>query len=204
MTWFKAEKAINKGAYSRSQFIKTPLFFNTKAEAQDGNEKPINELPDFSKMKGQLVEVVITFDKSYSYDELKQMIPSNLKTNWYWLGTQSDYNTVQLPVNDLFGMEINDDYSEGSFESFKEALNRDIKTGFAHTKYGNEMTTYDTLNDLKYFQKKFTDLKSTKFAGVILKGKAENFAQLENQDWIYASSIGASTLNKPYYQLDKE
>lgn len=204
VTWFKAEKGINKGAYSRSQFIKSPLFFNTKAEAQDGNEKPVNELSMINQMEGQLVEVALTFDKPYTYDELQKMLPKNLKANWYWLGTQSTYNTVELPVNDLFGMEINDDYAEGSFDSFKDALARDLNSHFAHTKYGNEMTAYDTLDDLEYFQKNFTDLKSAKFAGVILTGKAENFAQLENQDWIYASSIGASTLNQPYYQLDKE
>lgn len=203
-TYFKAVKGLNKGAYSRGRFIKTPLFFNTNAEAQDGNEQPVNELSMINQMEGQLVEVALTFDKPYTYDELQKMLPKNLKANWYWLGTQSTYNTVQLPPNDLFGMELNEEYLDGSFEQFKDALQRTINSKFGYTSYGNEKVEYDTLDDMEYFQKNFTDLKSAKFAGVILTGKAENFAQLENQDWIYASSIGASTLNQPYYQLDKE
>nr|WP_105138953.1 MULTISPECIES: anti sigma factor C-terminal domain-containing protein [Streptococcus] len=65
------------------------------------------------------------------------------------------------------------------------------------------------LNDLQAFVDKFGNTDFTKqeeidqleFAGIILTGKAEDFAQLEGKDWIYASSIGASIPIQPYYQL---
>ncbi len=46
------------------------------------------ELPYLREMSGQLVEVAISFDKKYSLAEIKEMIPSNLKQNWYWIGTE--------------------------------------------------------------------------------------------------------------------
>lgn len=65
------------------------------------------------------------------------------------------------------------------------------------------------MNDLQAFVDKFGGTDFTKqeeidqleFAGIILTGKAEDFAQLGGKDWIYASSIGASIPIQPYYQL---
>ncbi len=45
------------------------------------------------------------------------------------------------------------------------------------------------------------EIDKLEFAGIILTGKAEDFAQLEGKDWIYSSSIGASIPIQPYYQL---
>ena len=56
----------------------------------------------------------------------------------------------------------------------------------------------------KVLEVNLEDLEKLEFSGVILTGKAENFAQLEGKEWIYASSIGASIPNQPYYKLDKE
>ncbi len=65
------------------------------------------------------------------------------------------------------------------------------------------------VDDLQAFVDKFGNTDFTKqeeidqleFAGIILTGKAEDFAQLEGKDWIYSSSIGASIPIQPYYQL---
>lgn len=67
-------------AYSNGSYIKVPQFFNIKNKAIDEwTAKPAQELPLVSEMSGQLVEVALTFDKPYSYEELQSMLPANLK-----------------------------------------------------------------------------------------------------------------------------
>lgn len=74
------------------------------------------------------------------------------------------------------------------------------------------INNYSSYSDIEAYLQRFgkLDIRQSKdrdqltFAGLILTGKAENFAQLEGRDWITASSIGASTPNQPYYKLDKE
>ncbi|MER0124125.1 hypothetical protein ABPH35_10960 [Streptococcus sp. ZJ93] len=70
------------------------------------------------------------------------------------------------------------------------------------TLYGRSGKTFSNYDDLEFIKENYPTLADAKFSGVILTGKAENFAQLENQDWIFASSIGAAIPNQPYYQLD--
>ena len=65
---------------------------------------------------------------------------------------------------------------------------------------GKEYSAKDYLKDYLEANK---DPKTATFAGVILTGRAENFAQLQNVDWIYASNIGQSIQIQPYHQLDK-
>ena len=93
-------------------------------------------------------------------------------------------------------------------DGFLANLKKYIKSGFGKSSYNNVTPSDDIKTYLKKFGKldlsKKEDLEKLEFSGVILTGKAENFAQLEGKEWIYASSIGASIPNQPYYKLDKE
>lgn len=68
--------------------------------------------------------------------------------------------------------------------------------------YGNT----SPIDDVKVYVQQFEGLNITKeaeqdkltFGGVVLTGKAEDFAALEKADWIYASSIGAVVPDIPY------
>ncbi|MCC9773742.1 hypothetical protein HK133_10255, partial [Streptococcus agalactiae] len=62
-------------------------------------------------------------------------------------------------------------------------------------------------SDLEKYAKKYDKVNNSdklKFSGIILTGKAENFKQLKEKEWVHASSIGANIEYKPYYKLDKE
>lgn len=193
-------------AYASGTNQKIPQFFNVKNQnSADWTAQPVQELPLLSEMPGQLVEVAITFDKAYSFEELKTMIPANLKQNWLWLGTESDYNVANLDIGNLFGFKLLKDDISYSFELFRNDLPKALNSQHGWTIISTSTgEIYQSKKDLETIQKKYQKVEDCRFSGVILTGKAENFAQLENQDWIYASSIGASTLNQPYYQLDKE
>lgn len=202
----------NQGAYTRGRLIKSPQFFNINVKETNHYpmQSPSKELPLVRKMTGQLVEVALTFDQSYTYEELQNRLPKNLKTNWYWIGTRSNYDTSGLPVSELYGLALDEGGEEAGFVGFKHAVKEFLSKKFGTSTYsytnekGEKVAEFSSQSELEAIDASYQDLKTAKFSGVILTGKAENFAQLENQDWIYASSIGASTANQPYYQLEKE
>lgn len=189
-------------AYGYGNLTKIPLFFNKKTKGRSKITPP-QEISLLGEMPNQVVEVAITFDKEYTYKELKSMLPSNLKVNWYWLGTESNYDITNVKLSDLFGLNLDPSNPESSFEYFYKCLGKSIKENI-NGQYGDGISQYDTVDDLTFFHKSYKKLSQAKFSGVILTGKSENFVQLDGESWIYASSIGALIPNQPYYKLDKE
>lgn len=203
-------------AYDRQTWSKLPLFYNMeKIDTDDFATVPSQELSLAKDMSNQLVEVAITFDKKYSFGDLQTMLPQNLKKNWYWIGTASKMNTADFRIDQLFGFqgEVLQVYKpDSNLPKEAETWNPLTPMKKMAEQYNHYLGEYALVTDVKTFLEKFGDTDFSKqeevdtleFAGIILTGRAEDFAQLEGKDWIYASSIGASTPNQPYYQLDFE
>ncbi|HEM2865335.1 anti sigma factor C-terminal domain-containing protein [Streptococcus suis] len=196
--------------YHQDSNSKLPIFYNTKTAS--GRQ----ELSYTKEMKGQLIEVAITFDKKYTLAEIRNMVPNNLKKNWYWIGTEkSQLRTEYLSLVSLFGLD-----SEQLQAVTAEVATDDLVPYTSPLTVMKELVDYqgdyalspEIKGDVQAYVDKFGDpdftqqaeIDKLEFAGVILTGRAEDFAELENADWIYASSIGASVQNQPYYQLDVE
>lgn len=84
---------------------KIPQFYNVHAKEVKNTllNKPTQELPYTKEMQNQLVEVAVTFDKPYTLKEIREMIPITVKTNWYWIGTNTTGDASQWGVGDLYG-----------------------------------------------------------------------------------------------------
>ena len=207
------------GTYTRELRQKYPVFYNLNAKGtKDSNSIP-KELASIKEMPNQLVEVALTFDKPYTYKEIQQMIPNNLKINWYWIGSQSENDIEQYSdpqftyganASLLFTYDL--DFRKKAKEAKKEQQTFLDYLKKADKNLFPSLSGYNMYNEVESYLKKFGQLDIREpenrdqltFSGVILTGKAENFAQLEGKEWIYASSIGASVPNQPYYKLDKE
>lgn len=186
-------------AYSYKCHQKAALFFNPKASYSPEAiiRKPAQELSYLAQMKGELVEVAISFDKQYTLAELEEKLPKNLKVNWYWIGSTGSVDSAHLPLSHLFGWTPRNQWVDSSYQEFYELLE-----AFSQSKEFGELGQEDLVADVKAHLASEGEVGKARFGGVILTGEAENFAQLENQDWIFASSIGAAIPNQPYYQLD--
>ncbi|MGQ7461772.1 anti sigma factor C-terminal domain-containing protein [Streptococcus suis] len=201
-----------KYLYDHTTNTKVPVFYN-RNEIVWSRSEIANELPYLRDMSGQLVEVAITFDKKYSLAEIKERIPSELKQNWYWIGTEGKQSTYYYRPEQLFGLDPEDiqlvfsampkDYMTG-MDFLKEFLDKGDKERAEYLNIPvDDLQTYvDKFGDTDFTQQ--AEIDKLEFAGVILTGRAEDFAELENAVWIYASSIGASIQYQPYYQLDVE
>ncbi|ANC99447.1 anti-sigma factor [Streptococcus suis] len=198
-----------KYLYDHSTNTKVPVFYNTK-ESVWNVQDIATELSYLREMSDQLVEVAISFDKKYSLAEIKQMIPSNLKQNWYWIGTEGKQSTHYHRPEQLLGLDPEDIQLVFSDMPGDYMTGMDFMKEFLESGDQKRAQYLDIpVDDLQAFVDKFGDTDFTKqeeidkleFTGIILTGKAEDFAQLEGKDWIYSSSIGASIPIQPYYQL---
>lgn len=193
--------------YSNQSKDRNPAFFNVKADwKKEFSGKPSQELALTKEMDGQLVEVALTFDKPYSYQDLQEMLPENLKQNWFWMGTINPEQNFAYDLADVYGLSFRQKELEMNYTYFIQQVAEAMKDPRHKitTFYGGSDTTFSNYDDLEYIKKNYPTLETAKFSGVILTGKAENFAQLEGKDWIFASSIGTSIPNQPYYHLEKE
>lgn len=207
----------NSGRYTESGATiqiennqKVPQFYNKNVKEEKGESvhEPTQELPYIKEMKNQLVEVALTFDKPYSLKEIRAMIPKNLKTNWYWIGTNLTSDPSWWQPSNLYGTSpdyltqkeyLHKKEAEEAIKNLKEGeklsdrlskmkdvdgflanLKKYIKSGFGKSSYNNVTPSDDIKTYLKKFGKldlsKKEDLEKLEFSGVILTGKAENFA----------------------------
>lgn len=86
---------------------------------------------------------------------------------------------------------------------FQNLSKKAIESGAVGFQYSIEDETLSLEDDAKTYLKNNSNYKTATFSGVILTGRAENFVQLEDKDWIYASNIGQSVTIQPYHILTK-
>lgn len=185
------------GMENKDLRMKVPTFFNS-AIKKSAIQKT-DELKTLSKMDNQLAEVGITFDKPYSYEEIQQMIPSDLLINWYWIGTSGSFDTTEL--SSYLGINANEmdgTLNETDFKDFVKVLK---KTNVSSRKiYSRKNQSYSLYADGASYAKVNNNLAESKFSGIIVSGKTENFKALENQNWLFASSVGVTVERVPYIE----
>lgn len=245
--WFSVYTDQSGIAYSRKDHLKVPLFFNTNHNysslADDHFNNKSQDIPYLSEMSGQALELAVTFDKPYTIAEIAELMPDNLKVNWYWIGTETSFNTRLLTPDLQLGLSLTDQVPlsaeetaelekatsieayaaaydkavakrgeltpekniNNAFSFFKSYAQEALDKGWLDNKsVGYETETWTPSQDMVAFLAKYPTGTEAKFAGIIVTGRAEDMTQLENQDWIFASSIGQSVQIQPYHTLDVE
>lgn len=233
--------------YTHGSSFKVPVFFNTKFNySQDGSLLPTQDIQLLSQMPNQVVEVAVTFDKSYNFEEIEALIPDKLKINWYWIGTESQYDTKELPLDAQIGFspaknqiesyeevqknqealaeEAQKELSDEEIQQKQEKIKEEVAALTAQENFSNNFSffqvnlqtaldkgwagytvnngEFDLETDIKTYLAANKDGQSAKFAGVILTGRAEDFAGLERADWIFGSNIGQTLELQPYHHLN--
>ncbi|MET3559109.1 hypothetical protein ABID29_002258 [Streptococcus rupicaprae] len=207
--------------YTLGSGYKSPMFYNTSYDYNQEHGFHMKKTQDIAflpQMKGYAVEMAVTFDKSYTLEEITNKIPEQLMVNWYWIGTDSNlYDTAMFTPEEQIGFSLNpylvrdgkdstdkekEDVWQMSYQDFTEnlqlALDRDWLNHSLSTAKGE---IYSQKKEVAAYLKANPDVKTARFSGVILTGRAEDFSDLEGKEWIFASNIGESILIHPYHQL---
>ena len=156
-------------------------------------ESYINDLEKLNKIGGnKLMEISLSFDKTYSLDEVKTMIPSGITLNWYWVDTFSkndkhNSNESILEEYDVYGIKALD--SQGNSiknpeKDFIDSIIRGKENKNSSDRYEN---IYNTLSSGKGEINK----ENLKIIGVVVSGDVEALKALKDKNYIKAATIGA-------------
>ncbi|MEV9639630.1 anti sigma factor C-terminal domain-containing protein [Mammaliicoccus sciuri] len=157
-----------------------------------------NELKNIDMFQDhQLIEMGLSFDKAYSLDEVKAMLPKDIALQWAWVDVYSveEVNSLQtseppaniFTENEVFGFSLVDKTGIRLKDPVKEFMESVV--------YGkNHMGPYK--RDMATFYKTLTeqgevDETNIKVIGSVVVGKKVALKQLQNESGVRASSIGA-------------
>jgi len=160
----------------------------------------VNDLNNLSaEDNNKLMEISLSFDRTYSIDEIKNMIPEGITLNWYWVDTSTSdaltengkYKPDELSFDEyeVYGIKTLD--SQGVSISNPEELFISSITMYKDKKGTSPIyqTLFNTLSNGKGEIKK-SDLK---IIGVVVSGKTEVLKTLKGKNYIKAATIGAVT-----------
>ncbi|MGO2982299.1 MAG: anti sigma factor C-terminal domain-containing protein, partial [Pseudolactococcus laudensis] len=178
-----------------------------------------NDLENIVKTENRVVEVGISFDKPYTYEEVQKMLPDNLTQAWYWVseGEQASKKTEHIHLNDadedIFTSTVTFGYSNSSDFKYGDLQLGDYWKGDNGLNTVIEMLKTDCSLKMEKDEQKILDgiLKNNRLEnkkdmllnGIVLTGRSENFKQLEGKSWIQAASAGASAEIVPYIKPTK-
>ncbi|MBC2368861.1 hypothetical protein HBP99_09450 [Listeria booriae] len=157
-------------------------------------KKVATELKAILGNENLVMEVAISFDKTYSLERIRKMTPENLNIAWLWLDEDDNGGQLEaLAPDHVYGFEglqkpnekvPSDDVYQGNYNNFLSALE------VLQEDSAKAATLHDKYSKLK--------LKQLKFKGMVLTGQATSFKNLSDQKFIRASEIGATADIVPY------
>ncbi|NHM33566.1 anti sigma factor C-terminal domain-containing protein [Neobacillus terrae] len=161
--------------------------------------KYINDLSLLEEIDNRsLVEMGISFDQSYSLEEVKKMLPSNVHPVWFWVDTCSEkelHKTESLYDGDKIPESADMVYGFGSGIDNKKVSEQDflssIETGLSVK--GKYYSEYKRIFDNLRKDKKNPLKSDVKIIGVVVTGTAENLKALKDQKYIKATTLGVVT-----------
>ncbi|MFZ2476173.1 MAG: anti sigma factor C-terminal domain-containing protein [Lactococcus raffinolactis] len=202
------------GAFSRENGEKLPLFFNPKHKESETQQeaKATHEARTLSGFKNHVAEVAISFKEPMTYAEIQAKIPENVLINWYWLGMASDQLSATETVGKVIGINA-DEAGKLSSEPLKSKTSSawwspNYPSFVAAVKTAAEKRGY-TVNGLDIYQdalkqiEKYPTLKTAKFSGIIVSGRTENLATLDDESYVYTTNVGLQAEILPYIEPTK-
>lgn len=152
------------------------IFFNPKEKYTDykNDLKNLEGLPS-----DRLIEIGVSFDKTYSTDEI-HLILGDIPQSWYWIGNKkSDFGGFIFETETV-GLSS---FSNNLFEPYKDLLERLKKS--KDTEYNK---VYKDLISNGY-----TDFSKVPILGAIVYGTKDELKSLVGNPHIKASSFGVIT-----------
>ncbi|MEK4206532.1 MULTISPECIES: anti sigma factor C-terminal domain-containing protein [Paenibacillus] len=165
------------------------------------NEKVLNDLPALEQMEpGKLVEMAVSFDKSYTQAEVEKMLPAGLTQTWYWVDTYDNKKNLEFIRNDSspnkyalpesarqvygYGGEW-----EGLFkpkpEDFLQSLTYGLQMKGKH--YGE----FERISNYLKKDKAAPDASDVQLLGAVVTGTAKELQSLKGKPYVNTAVLGA-------------
>ncbi|SHE98903.1 anti sigma factor C-terminal domain-containing protein [Clostridium fallax] len=146
----------------------------------------------------KLIEMSISFDKEYTLDEIREIIPKDVTLNWCWINTLNKDDISKINGYESDSEKI---FNEYSVYGFKNIDNQGKYILNAEEKF---IDSINILRNNKDYKNRYEKLINTlsggqgeikkenlKIIGVVISGNKNQIELLENNENIKASTIGA-------------
>ncbi|KUP24302.1 anti-sigma factor [Paenibacillus sp. DMB5] len=168
----------------------------------DYNGKIFNDLSLLSEMEpGKLAEMSLSFDQSYSFEEVRAMLPAGVRPVWYWVDTYGERKGFQfepredgnggtsypLPMSGygVYGFGIRPDYDKVTPEDFVDS----VQSGLSRKDIYYE--EYKQIIENLKKDKTAPEASDVRILGVVVTGTAPGLASLQGQSYIRGAVLGA-------------
>jgi len=152
----------------------------------------INDLENLDEIdNNKVMEISLSFDKAYSLEEIRNMIPSDVALNWYWVDTFAE-NREELSSKlvfdeyDVYGIKALD--REGNIIDRPE---KDFINAINEGKDNNYANQYKELFDNLSNGKGEINKEDLKIIGVVVSGDSKTLKALKDKNYIKAATLGA-------------
>lgn len=165
------------------------------------NGKVLNDLPALEQMEPvKLVEMAISFDKSYTQAEVEKMLPTDLTQVWYWVDTYDNKKNLENIPNDsgpnkyalpasaggVYGYGVK---WEGLFKAKPEDFLQSLEYGLQ--KKGKYYAEFERISNYLKKDKAAPDASDVQLLGVVVTGTAKELQSLKGKAYVSAAVLGA-------------
>ncbi len=143
------------------------------------------------------IEMAISFDKLYTVEQIKNMLPQNISLNWFWVDTYSkkeikgkQHSQEQMPE---FSYNV---YGLDAFADINREIPNNEQTFLDYIEEGsNKRGKYEDiynqiLNNIRGNKQQVVD-SDVKIIGVVVTGEVNSMKNLQNQNYVRAAVLGA-------------
>lgn len=172
------------------------MFFYHPEVTYDNYKDDLAEVAQFEE--DTLVELGISFDKAYSFEEIKSMLPTEVQTNWWWVNAftsegwafmKQGKGTVSANSPFIYGF-----HSEQSRPTYEQYQEDEIETFIQNLEKLRESKNFEWETDQVYQSligdNGTLDLSDVKIIGAVVTGTPEQLKTLEGQTYIKSSTFG--------------
>lgn len=171
----------------------------------DYNGRMLNDLSELNQMNGdKRVELAVSFDKAYSFEEAKNLLPAGAKPVWYWVDTYDEregFNfkpfqdgndpakmNYPLPMSanfGVYGFGVQPDWDQANPEDFIGAVTIGLD------KKDNYHSEYQRIFNYLRKDKAAPEAGDVRILGVVVTGTADSLQSLQGKSFVRAAVLGA-------------
>lgn len=166
----------------------------------------VDDLKNIGDLQNKVAEVALSFDKSYTAEQITEMIPKSVQSVWFWVDTYNEkksdfYVGLKDPKN---GAILNAEMArnvfgfEGSYAKVKEDVKNDLTRNSKEFLYQMKYLAKNSEGiPSDYFEQYYKEIKNTKpkdlpIYGVVVTGKTEDLQSLQGSPYIKAAVRGVT------------
>ncbi|ETT73950.1 hypothetical protein C173_10935 [Paenibacillus sp. FSL R7-277] len=165
----------------------------------------LNDLPELDKMnEDKRVELAVSFDKDYSFEEVEGLLPAGAKPVWYWVDSYDDregfnfkpypnendpakmnYPTPMSANYGVYGFGVQPDWDQAKPEDFIGAVQIGVD------KKDNHHSEYQRIFNYLKKDKPAPEAGDVRILGVVVTGTADGLKSLKGQTYVRGAALGA-------------